>query len=207
MGEFLAMSGVGGASRQDVIRCLEEFANSRGGLMLPSPAGQPYDHLIVAGEEGGPVTVMYPSEFFGWDDASSYLSESLHAPVLSLHIHGGDLWMYVLFNNGEEIDHFNPIPDYWSEHLCPEERSLWMGDAGVVAGNWQSVDASSIEKYLVTWDLDDDEPGKAYEDDEFPINDCWQLTDFMKKLGLVYPIDHQGRALGETYAFEVNSEE
>jgi hypothetical protein len=57
----------------------------------------------------------------------------------------------------------------------------------------------------VTWDLDDDSPGKAYEPDEHPIGDCWQLVDFMAKLGLVYPVDYRRQAIGETYTFSVNT--
>jgi hypothetical protein len=208
MGEFLAMSGVAGVVRTDVVRTLRDFASSKGGEMSPVPGeSEPFEHLVVSGEDGSPVTVLYPSEFFGWDEASSYLSSSLHAPVFSMHIHDGDLWMYVLYHDGEEVDHFNPIPDYWMEDLSPEEESVWAGDAEVVARTWPGVDAASIERYLVTWDLDDDEPGKAYETDEHPTGDCWQLLDFMRKLGLPHPIDHQGRARGEGYRFEVSTDE
>ena len=37
---------------------------------------------------------------------------------------------------------------------------------------------------FMAWDLEEDDPGKAYEDDEFASGDCWQLVDFMRKLGL-----------------------
>jgi hypothetical protein len=207
MGEFLAITGVSKASRRDVLGCLEEFALSHGGTLAPAPNGRPYDHLIVAGEDFAPITVMYPGDLFGWDEASKRLSKVLGVPVISLHIHDGDLWMYVLYRDGEEIDQFNPIPDYWSEDPSPEERSSWAGDAIVVAENWEGVDAASIERYLVVWDLDDDHPGKACEDDEHPIGDCWQLVDFMRKLGLTYPVDDQEHASGETYTFLVNTVE
>ena len=49
-------------------------------------------------------------------------------------------------------------------------------------------------------------PGKAYESDSFPFNDCWQLIDFMQKLGLLYPIDDKGKSHGESYRFEVKVE-
>jgi hypothetical protein len=203
MGEFLAMSGVSKASRRDVLAALEQFALAHGGTLAPEPNGQPHDHLILAGEDFAPITVMYPGDFFDWDEASKRLSKALGVPVISLHIHDGDLWMYVLYRDGHEIDQFNPIPDYWSEDLSPEDQSSWEGNASVIADNWDGVDAPSIEKYLATWDLDNDEPGKAYEDDEHPIGECWQLLDFMRKLGLTYPVDDQGQATGETYTFEV----
>jgi hypothetical protein len=207
MGEFLAISGVTKASRRDVLHSLEEFALSHGGTLAPAPNGQPYDELILAGEDFRPITVMYPGDFFGWDDASEHLSKSLGVPAISLHIHDGDLWMYVLYRDGKAIDQFNPIPDYWSEDLSGEERTSWAGDARAVAENWEGVDIVSIDKYLVTWNLDNDNPGKAYEDDEHPTGDCWQVVDFMGKLGLTYPVDNQGRATGETYTFLVNTDE
>jgi hypothetical protein len=206
MGEFMALSGVSKASRRDVLQALEEFALAKNGKLAPAPGGQPFDHLIVAGEDFGPITVMYPDGFIRWGEASTHLSETLGVPVLSLHVHDGDLWMYVLYRDGEEIDQFNPIPDYWSEDVSDEERSSWKGDAIVVAEVWDDVDAGAIEKYLVTWDLDDDEPGKAYETDQHPIGDCWQIVDFMSKLGLTYPVDDQGRVMGETYTFDLPSE-
>jgi hypothetical protein len=206
VGEFLAMSGVSKASRRDVLRCLEEFALSHCGKLAAAPGGEPYEHLILAGADFGPITVMYPGDFFGWDEATRYLSESLAVPVISLHVHDGDLWMYVLYRDGEEVDQFNPIPDYWTEALSPEERSSWAGDANVVAENWEGVDAASIERYLETWDHDDDDPGKAYEEDGHAIGDCWQIVDFMRKLDLIYPVDDQGRAAGETHTFETSLE-
>jgi hypothetical protein len=207
MGEFIAMSGVTGCTRTDVVRSLEEYASSKGGLMeQASPQKEPFDHLVISGGEDGRVTVLYPDNFLGWDEASSFLSVSLGAPVFSFHIHDGDLWMYALFVNGEAVDHFNPIPDYWSEEVSPEERSLWAGDAEVIADIWKGVDASSIEKYLVTWDLDEEGSSKAYNSDKFPYNDSWQLMDFMEKLGLSYPIDDKGEIHGDWYRFDVKVE-
>jgi hypothetical protein len=29
--------------------------------------------------------------------------------------------MYILYNNGQIIDQFNPIPDYWDENISDEE--------------------------------------------------------------------------------------
>jgi hypothetical protein len=51
--------------------------------------------------------------------------------------------------------------------------------------------------------LDVAESDNAYPDDEFPYNDCWQVTDFMCRLGLVYPIDDQGTATGASYRFVI----
>jgi hypothetical protein len=35
--------------------------------------------------------------------AAKYLSRCLGKPVFSLHIHGSDLWMYSLYDNGDIV--------------------------------------------------------------------------------------------------------
>ena len=134
MGLFMAMSGIAGTSRTAVEEALREYARSRKGRFEPTTAPKdPSDVMVIGEAEGDRITVFYPGDFLGWDEASAYLSQQLHAPVFSFHIHDGDLWMYTLFCDGEEVDHFNPIPEYWSDDLPDEERKLWAGDAEVVA--------------------------------------------------------------------------
>jgi hypothetical protein len=83
MGEFIAMTGVKGSSGTDVVRSLTEFALPKGGLMEEaSPQREPFDHLVISGDENGPVTVLYPHSFLKWGEASRFLSVSLGAPVL-----------------------------------------------------------------------------------------------------------------------------
>lgn len=204
MGLFVAMSGIAGASRQSVEKSLGEFAQSRGGTFEPASEDTESPDVTVIGEgENERVTVLYPATFMAWDDASAHLSRSLKVLVFSFHIHDEDLWMYTLFADGDEVDHFNPIPDYWSEDLPDEQQAAWAGNAEVVAQYWPGLEAKDIENYLVWWDLDEEEPDQAYADDEFTYLDCWQLVDFMRKLGLEYPVSDQGEALGAAYHFEV----
>ncbi len=60
------------------------------------------------------------------------------------------------------------------------------------------VKPEEIEKYLVRWDLDAEDSIKAYSNDDFGQED-WQLLDFMRKLGLPYPMDDNGAPKGPTY--------
>ncbi len=204
MGLFLAMSGLAGASRPDVEKALEDFVRSKGGEFAPAGENdESHDVMVVSQAEDDRITVLYPGEFAVWDEASAYLSRSLNVPVFSFHIHDEDLWMYVLFAGGDEVDHFNPIPDYWSEKLSDKERQLWAGSAETIVRHWPGAKAADLEAYLVTWDLDEEDPDHAYADDEFSYLDCWQLTDFMRKLGLAYPVSDEGEALGPTYRFDV----
>jgi hypothetical protein len=140
------------------------------------------------------VTVLYPPDFFDWDSAAKYLSKQVGHPVFSFHIHDGDLWMFSLFENGEVVDQFNPVPDYWQE-LEDEERRSWQGNATVVAHRVPGLAPEHISKYLVQWDdevFDSAARKKAYPTDQFFYGDDWQLVDFVGKLGLDYPVDDRG---------------
>jgi hypothetical protein len=58
-----------------------------------------------------------------------------------------------------------------------------------LAKHWPGLAADSVRQYLRHRDPDGDasSTGKAYPDDEFESWDCWQLTDFLRKLGTPYP--------------------
>lgn len=205
MGLFLAMSGIAGADIESVKHALKTFAENNQGRIDPSPAtAETWEFMIISESQPGRVTVLYPGSFMRWDEAASHISNSLGLPVFSFHIHDDDLWMYLLFNRGDEVDRFNPISEYWGE-LSDDERASWTGSASAVAENWPDVDASVVEKYLIEWNLDDDAPPKAHPDDQFGC-DSWQLTDFMRRLGLEYPIDDRGQAHGESFKFDVEDE-
>ena len=203
MGLFLAMSGVADSSRAAVAEALRVYASERGGTMeVCDASADPTEALLIA-DSGSHVTVMYPGEFVQWDEASQHLSRTLGTSVFSLHIHDEDLWMYVLFSKGQQVDQFNPIPNYWLRKMPESEKLAWSGNATVVAQHWPGLEPESIGNYLFEWDLEDDMTENAYPDDRFPFNDCWQITDFMHRLGLVYPIDDDGKATAATYRFVI----
>jgi hypothetical protein len=201
MGLFLALSGVIGAEATDVKNALSDFAQSQNGGLELAEGTTDDPNIGVISRNGPNTTVVYPYEFFEWDDASKFLSEKLRKPVFSLHIHDEDLWMFVLFLNGKEIDWFNPVPEYWEDDLPIEEKKRWKGNTSLIAGLIPSVNIDAIAKYLVEWNLDDEDPKKAYSDDEFTNCDCWQMCDFMKKIGLEYPIGNDGSIHGDTFRF------
>lgn len=111
--------------------------------------------------------------------------------------------MYVLFSKGEQVDQFNPVPDYWDEKVSDAERRAWAGNAAIVAQHWPGVMPESIRNYLSEWDLEEEDSDNAYADDEFPYNDCWQVTDFMCRLGLVYPIGDDGKVNASSFRFVI----
>ena len=115
------------------------------------------------------------------------LSQELKAATFACHIHDGDLWLYEFYLCGKLADKFNSLPSHWGE-LPPEQEAEWKGDADLLSRHWPNLNADSIRLYLrdETESLDDLN-SKAYPDDKFAYGDCWQLTDFLRKLGTPYP--------------------
>lgn len=115
------------------------------------------------------------------------LSQELRVAVFALHLHDDALWLYELYASGVLMDRFNPIPHYWEE-LSEEETASWRGKPEIVAAYWPGVSVRQIERYLCTRDdSTEDADVKAYGDDEFGVHDCWQVCDFLRKLGTPYP--------------------
>jgi hypothetical protein len=203
MGLFLAMSGIVGAKKESVESALRIFANTRKGAFNRATRSTEEPNTLVLLENESKCSVLYPWEFFEWDEASQYLSSKLDAPVFSFHIHDEDLWMFVLFDKGEQVAQFNPLPEYWDDNISDQERASWSGDASIVASHVPGLSADAIRPYLQHWDLDEEDPGKAFPDDQFRFHDCWQMCDFLKRVGLIYPLDETGQVLGETYELAI----
>ena len=199
MGNFLAISSIIGRTKNEVITSLTNYANSvHGGLQLESNIDSETNNCCIIDEENGNVSIFYPNGYLEWDDSSAYLSKELKTTVFSFHIHDGDFWMYILYNNGQIIDQFNPIPDYWDENISDEEMVSWEGNANIIAQYLKNVIPEDIDKYLVRWDLDEEETEKAYSTDEYGQEE-WQLIDFMHKLNLPYPLNANGNPKGLTF--------
>jgi hypothetical protein len=198
MGIFLSISGVINKNWQQVEGSLSKFAEMVGGGLLDTNVEDDHPNLAIISSQEPHTTILYPSDFVEWDDASIFISKDLQTSVFAFHIHDEDLWMFQLFYNGELVSRFNPVPDYWLDELSEQEEQSWQGDAKKVSQYVPGLSAEKIEKYFVRWDMLGDED-KAYPEDEFEYGDCWQLVDFMEKIGLQYPIDENGDVNGATY--------
>src|ERR1035437_1557147 len=150
MGLFLAMSCVVGRQSTAIVESLSAFVAERKGSLELSGTGVDEREAARLLECPAGVTFVYPDGFIEWDGASSQLSRDLKTPVFSFHIHDGDLWMFVLFVNGEEVARFNPIPDYWEE-LPTDERAKWLPTAEQVAVHVPNVRPDRIAPYLREW--------------------------------------------------------
>ena len=203
MGLFLAASGIIGANRPAVEQGIAKFAVNHDGTFerCHGTTDDP-DIAVISGAEAN-TTVLYPQEFVDGNEVSQFLSQELQKPVFSFHIHDGDLWMFILFNQGQRISQFNPVPDYW-EQLPPHERAEWSSDANVVSRCVPGIEADSIQNYLVEW-TDDllSRNTKAYPEDECEYGVDWQMADFMQRIGLTYPVRDDGTIDGQTYRLQI----
>jgi hypothetical protein len=203
MGLFLSASGVLSPDGKAVGDAIAKYVKSAGGTYEPRAGTTNDRNMGVLTSTELTTTVLYPDGFADWDRLSQFLSTELKRPVFSFHIHDGDLWMFIAFDDGKEVAWFNPIPDYWEE-VDDAERLRWAGNAQVVASLVPGLAAASIERYFVAWN--DEVLGaehKAYDDDEFATGVDWQLTDFMRRLGFAYPLDDAGNPTGETFYLKI----
>lgn len=198
MGTFLSLTSVVGKTQTEVANSLRNYALSVGGGLEKEDLPVDHDNCCVLKEADGNTSIFYPYGYGEWDASTAFISKELSAPVFSFHIHDGDLWMYLLFANGNVADQFNPLPDYWDDNISKEEMQSWKGNAKLVSSYFSHIQPASIEKYLVPWDLESEGTNKAYAADEYEQED-WQLLDFMKKLQLPYPLTDEGNANGEVY--------
>ena len=203
MGLFLAASGIVGAESEAVERSIGSFASSHGGSFEPRSGTTDKPGIAVITQGGPNTTVLYPNGFMGWDELSQHLSKELQVAVFSFHIHDGDLWMFILFDKGNRVAQFNPIPEYWGE-LDPGEKVSWAGDVQAVCQHVPGLAPDLIKNYFTEWTEEVVGAGrKAYPDDEYGIGTDWQLTDFMRKVGLEYPIAKDGSPHGRTFYLKV----
>lgn len=183
MGLFLQTAILPGCEVSQVREAVENVADWMDTL---DPTQCSYRQL-----ESGSI-VLFNEDCCGYEELAIGLSEKLPFPVLLLYIYDGDFWGYYLYEKGKELDQFSPMPDYF-EDCSPQEMQRCAGDSALLA-RYFSVEQGSIERYLRQWTPDmaaqyGEDEEKAYPDDEFGQCDCWQMADFMKKLGFPYAFD------------------
>ena len=81
--------------------------------------------------------------------------------------------------------------------MSTEEIDEQKGNPKLISELMPNVKIEDIDKYLVRWNLEEDEY-KAYPEDEFENID-WQVVDFMKKVRLEYPIDDSDKPKGKVF--------
>lgn len=135
------------------------------------------------------TSILLNDRCCGYEPLAQTLSEAAMKPVMLLYIYDDDFWGYCFYDKGELLDTFTPMPDYF-EDASEEDRREIAGKSSLIASYFQ-IKEEEIQNYLVSWteDIMEDFEAKAYEDDECGQCDCWQMIDFMRKLGFPYEWD------------------
>jgi len=202
MGLSLTLSGIINKPEKDVTDALKSYLKIDGGDFEPAAIDKNHKNFCAIQTENGNATIIFPPYFFKSSECSLFLSKELKAAVFLLDIFDGDFWSYTLYFNGRIRDKFMPIPDYFNEDISQKEIKSWKGDARIITKYVPGLSEESVEKYLIRWNLDEDEI-KAYQDDEF-TNCEYQLFDFMRKLKLPYELDDDDNPKGQAFMFWSN---
>jgi hypothetical protein len=204
MGILICITALPPVDANVVKQQIEAVASHKRGFFKPTvgAAKGSAQNLLFGRSANGTITIIYPKGFDDCDEASQRLSTALNGAAFSFKIDNGDSWWaYKLYVNGVEVDRFSPWERYFAEEELDKSGKLYQGNPQVVVGNWRSAVVGDIERYYGFRSAKDCSR-KAYPTDQFSQCDEWQIVDFMKKLGLTYPVDSEGRAQGEEYTFQ-----
>ncbi len=121
-----------------------------------------------------------------------------------LFIYDDDEWGYFYYDGDMQKDSFSVCPREGMEELELEQLRLEQlkleqlkseqikpeqpnASAEFIAKQFH-INVNEIVNYYRIWtdELIEDEQA-AYEDDEYTYGDCWQIADFMRKLGFPFP--------------------
>ena len=180
MGLFLNVLIVPDRDKATVKNCLDQKGDLPGWELKPSECQYKDDSTGTM--------VLLNDWCSGYADIPKAISQELHSTALLCYIYDGDFWGYFLYQNGMELDRFTPMPSYFEE-ISEDERQRCAGSSQVLAQCFQ-IPAERVERYLQEWTdeiLESDQEVYAYEGDESPAGQDWQMTDFMNALGFPYP--------------------
>lgn len=201
MGEFVAASAFHTDQLDRVQDAVEGFfAEHRWPAQRVGEGDAGPDDVTVFAPVNGWTVVLWPA-YFSDVPAAQSVSRVLGVLASTVHIHDGDYWGHTLLRDGQVVDRFASMPDYFTDD--PDEVAAlartWAGNPTVVA---EAVGrpVADVAPYLVPVALDGDEDddelyeepdglGKALPDDAFDLDDPWVFVDFWRRLGITYPQD------------------
>jgi hypothetical protein len=111
------------------------------------------------------------------------ISEELHAPVVVLNLHNGDVFYYWVFRNGDLVDQYDSNPDYFGEPRSPQELEAVRGHPA----RWAELlpagsDPRDVEAILTQTFAADEQ--KQPDADQLVLWGDEQFYDFARVLGI-----------------------
>lgn len=185
MGAFFCLIGIAKSPPSDLLEALMTLESPKGDFveLYENPSG---NYLTMPGQN--------------MHDAKGIVRQlSRQLPVSCCLFSFGDdvVWGYDLFHGGRLVDSYSSRPNFFAQ-VSEDEVLRLKGRPEVICAHWPYVSAEDISDYLTNKELlSKDADSKAYEGDKRNEWDAWQLCDFMRKLGLEYPVDENGALIHE----------
>lgn len=160
-------------------------------------------------EESGLLTLWARFDSILMDPIFEFI-KSRRLYFMTITIMNDDCWSYALTQAGNSVDRFATLPDHVTSF---ELRDTVKGDPATLEAVL-GIDTEVSAKYLRWWrtpqdtrgwseeeedeyfdhlDNLDDPPGKANETDEASYGDAWQMLDFVRAIGGMWPPKNDGR--------------
>jgi hypothetical protein len=185
VGYFLSVSAFRGTEVGALRDAIAAYAGEHGVSVAPVD-GRDDDHRDISLFAGDWAVVLWPEHFNVHDvPACARLSADLGTLVSAIHTFDGDYWVHNVFRDGERLDRFASMPDYFTD----TGATRWAGDPARVAAAFGRA-PEQVAPYYVHQSVHAEEPaGKAFGDDEFDLDNMWVFADLWRRLGIAYPED------------------
>jgi hypothetical protein len=129
--------------------------------------------------EGGSFLLLHLNSQLG-DRLATELSKCSIGATVVFYEYDQVAWGFHLYEKGHRIGQFCNRPD-----AAGNDRENCAISPELIAGSF-GVQVQTVAPYLVHLTADADHSGKAFSDDEFPLENHWVRCDFMRRLGLRY---------------------
>lgn len=174
MGLFLEIAILPRCTKEQAVKAVKAAADANDEFCI-----EPDDCQYIEQKNG--TVICFNEGIVGFDGLAACLSIAVDGKVLYPYIYDEDFWGYYFYDKGQKLDSFMTEPDYFGE-----DEKGGSGNVELIAKSF-GVAKEDIEKYLMCWTEEMyEEEAFAYEEDECGYCDCWQMADFMGKLGYPY---------------------
>ena len=179
MGAYFSIIGIKDISAKNVLVTLKNWENADG------------DGMVAFQCASGHTVILCDSIPVDAKGLAEGCAKTLQTAVILFTYADDVVWSYELFTATGLEDEFSSRPNYWEESADPARLA---GNAHKVCEIWNGVSVEQISRYLSNKSelTEEESDTRAYPDDTSPQWDGWQMCDFMRRLGLEYPVDENG---------------
>ncbi|MCW5882431.1 MAG: hypothetical protein KIS91_15995 [Anaerolineae bacterium] len=210
MSDFVTFISLRGVTNAAALGTLVHLMTQHGRLRLAdvltgSPHAPVGDREFGIGAANDWLTIIAPEPF---ETLAADLSRLLGAPAFMFQLHEGGSWLYWLFVNGRQVDHFDSEPALWEDSSTAEMMES-VGDPRALAAELGG-DAADLAPYLTrseAWPPDQgdeydvvdramellDKDARVHPGDRFDVWDARVMYDFMRRLGIEPPLNPDGK--------------